>query len=63
MKNVYLFHFSVVRAKILKRKETGPSQSDDVVYTVKIIENYKVMYFYLIFTCTRSLLSTVKNSQ
>lgn len=41
--HLYWFEFSkVIKAKVLKRRETGPSQSDDVIYTVKIIQNYKV---------------------
>lgn len=40
--------FKVIKAKILKRKQTGPSQTDDVVYTVKIIQNYKVSFYIIL---------------
>lgn len=35
---------SVIRAKILERKQTGNTQLDDVIYTVKMIEDYKVNF-------------------
>lgn len=52
----------VIKAKVLKRRETGPSQSDDVIYTVKIIQNYKRDRYYRgrrvqqIFTASNSAL-------
>lgn len=38
---------SVIRAKILERKQTGNTQLDDVIYTVKMIEDYKVNFVVL----------------
>nr|XP_022296759.1 metalloproteinase inhibitor 3-like [Crassostrea virginica] len=31
----------VIKANILKRRSTGPTQFDDVVYTVQIVQDYK----------------------
>lgn len=47
---------SVIKANILKRRSTGPTQFDDVVYTVQIVQDYKVVllcfiHFSLLFQC------------
>lgn len=45
-KNI-IYIVSVVKAKILQRKETGGSIFENVVYTVKVTTVYKVKLFRL----------------
>ena len=40
---------SVIKAKILRRSSTGPTQFDDVMYTVQVLYDYKVFALFYAF--------------
>ena len=40
---------SVIKAKILRRSSTGPTQFDDVIYTVQVLYDYKVFALFCAF--------------
>ena len=40
---------SVIKDKILRRSSTGPTQFDDVMYTVQVLYDYKVFALFYAF--------------
>ena len=40
---------SVIKANILRRSSTGPTQFDDVMYTVQVLYDYKVFALFYAF--------------